>query len=84
MTNPTLKRAARAVQDILSAEDCHSAPEAETIARAVLMAVRIPDNDMVEAGIAAWPFEHDAPFTAAYRMHTAMIDAILGENDDPV
>lgn len=76
MSQSILERAA------MAAHLTHSNMDAtwEDIARAVLMAVRKPDRAMIDAGINAWPFEHDAPNTAIYRQHTAMIDAILNSD----
>lgn len=92
MTNPTLERAERAERAVEEATFDELMPgQALIVARAVLMAVRDPDEAMVKAaedrekeivgtyGCAdpTGGFETDGPKIC----FTAMIDAILGEGE---
>lgn len=81
MTNPTLERAARAVRDATSGELTDG--QNLRIARAVLMAVREPDEKLVEAMNASAAFhvclEHHAQTDA--RMWRAGVDAILNDGE---
>lgn len=83
MTNPTLERAARAAAEEAGRHDLtysygHDNGAYEAIARAVLMAVREPDEAMIEAcrSQSLSPIWNE--FIATN--HTAMIDAILNED----
>lgn len=85
MTNPTLERAARAVDAwAFDPDNGGMLKEARQqmafdTARAVLMAVREPDELMIDAG------KKDSPYVDQEDVgdiFTAMIDAIIEENDD--
>lgn len=64
-----LTRASHAVEDALASDDNHP----DDIARAVLMAVREPGADAVQAGMTATGFN----WGVSHSSWQAMIDAIL-------
>ena len=79
-----LERAAQAIIDLdgrhgLAYTEAAAQRLALRYARAVLIAVREPDGDVVGAGVSAWPYD-DAPTTRTIRTFTAMIDAILRDH----
>lgn len=80
MTNPTLERAERAVEDATFNELMPG--QALIVARAVLMAVREPDEAMVEAYETdeEW-FDHPVECYLNLKRYTAMIDAILNDEE---
>lgn len=86
MTNPTLERAARAVSEVMASAPAKAINNAEwidferKIARAVLMAVREPDEAMVNAWWSGLDDYYPDDGSIA-RGHTAMIDAILNDGE---
>lgn len=94
MTNPTLERAARALA-FVTADHKHTSDQwwdglidsekeaAVDMARAVLMAVREPDEDMLTAGCEVGPDTNSGCFNFedGKTVFTAMIDAILAEGE---
>lgn len=85
MTNPTLERAAISVQEVISDAffDCVE-PDPKDIARAVLMAVREPDEAARDAGEEAFAsalHKGGSLPDATLSIHQAMIDAILAEGE---
>ena len=88
MTNPTLERAARALCEAMGEDWDNESPAWKSIhlsrARAVLMAVRSPDDRMDNAGVEAangvmegWVDEGQVGF-----VWQAMIDAILADGGE--
>lgn len=57
--------------------ECHlTEEEANGIIRMLsdnVLVSREPSKKQISDGIAAWPFENSAPFTAVYRIYKAMI-----------
>lgn len=88
MTNPTLERAARALSDHFGCEwETMRDADRATITgycRAVLMAVREPDEAVRDAGEGAFAsalHKSGSLSDATLRIHQAMIDAILAEGE---
>lgn len=76
MTTQALERAIKAIENTVDFRDGWMTPESgERTVRAVLMAVREPPSEVVEAGMIAGGFNGMADLA-----FTAMIDAILNED----
>ena len=82
MTTTMLKKVARAIEDAMSSDD--NAPD--DLARAALIAMREPDEGMLDAGTAAlWPpgrLKQMLPGEASVTAFTAMIDHILNDGGE--
>lgn len=88
MTNPTLERAARAVCELHGGDYWDKAAPYERgryrdVARAVLMAVREPTDEMDAAGFERLKSnqQNPSPEGTCSAVYTAMIDAILNDGE---